>query len=184
MQAFLASGITSETTLAFLALDRALKICQSAWSLRIPKSGLVIIILWIYSFLVSCPPLFGWGEFVQEGPGIRYTLKKEKDHIFIILLNHLYRQLLCWLAIYILEFYVVYHFPFYHGLPRSNFRYVDLISAHLLNHSPGLLIYRAIFLDQAFHPTVITVILVWHDRSHQHKAIDNDVQQPKEPRDE
>nr|CAH0113033.1 unnamed protein product [Daphnia galeata] len=63
-------GIASETTLAFLALDRALKICQSNWSLRIPKSGLVIIILWIYSFLVSCPPLFGWGEFVQEGPGI------------------------------------------------------------------------------------------------------------------
>lgn len=71
MLALSVSGIVSETTLAFLALDRALKICQSTWSLKIPGTGFVIFILWMYSFVVSSPPMFGWGEFVQEGPGIR-----------------------------------------------------------------------------------------------------------------
>ncbi|KAK4020455.1 hypothetical protein OUZ56_002432 [Daphnia magna] len=63
-------GTASATTLAFLALDRALKICQSTWILKLPETRLIIVVLWIYSFIVSSPPLFGWGNFILEGPGI------------------------------------------------------------------------------------------------------------------
>ena len=167
MQALLTSGIASETTLAFLALDRALKICQSAWSLRIPKSGLVIVILWIYSFLVSCPPLFGWGEFVQEGPGIRYIKKWKRPHIhniiepFIsavaLLTGNLHPGILCRISFSCLP----WAFSLKFSLCWSH------ICASTLPFTRSA-IYRAIFL--------ITLILVWHDRPHQQKAIDNDIQ--------
>jgi hypothetical protein len=33
----------------------------------------LIVVSWVWSLLLSIPPLFGWGKFVPESNGMRYV---------------------------------------------------------------------------------------------------------------
>ncbi|RXG73426.1 Melanopsin [Armadillidium vulgare] len=66
-------GIGSITTLTVLSFERYLMISKPLTSSQMTKkrSLLIIVFIWVYSSLVTLPPLLGWGGFGIEGPGIR-----------------------------------------------------------------------------------------------------------------
>jgi hypothetical protein len=38
---------------------------------------MLLIIIWIYTLAITCPPLFGWGRYDREAAHIRYkTISK------------------------------------------------------------------------------------------------------------
>lgn len=65
-------GISSITTLAMLSFERYCLVSSPFTSNLSKKSAYkTIIFIWFYSFIVSGPPLFGWGDFAPEGANIR-----------------------------------------------------------------------------------------------------------------
>ena len=65
-------GITSITTLTVLSYERySLISCPIATHLTNGSAKVVIIMIWLYSFMVTGPPLFGWGDYVTEAANIR-----------------------------------------------------------------------------------------------------------------
>ncbi|XP_059087850.1 rhodopsin-like [Tigriopus californicus] len=65
-------GTVSICTLAVLSMQRYLILSRpekfkiSSYS----TSGLIVILIWLYTLTVSVPPFFGWGEFVPETSGM------------------------------------------------------------------------------------------------------------------
>lgn len=51
-------------------------------------STVALILIWTYSFIVTSPPLFGWGEYVNEAADIRWVLFH--FHFLIILCTDLH----------------------------------------------------------------------------------------------
>ncbi|XP_070507688.1 vertebrate ancient opsin-like [Chironomus tepperi] len=72
-------GITSITTLTVLAYERyCLVSCPfSATHLSTKGAKLSVCFIWIYSFLLTSPPLFGWGSYVPEAAAISCSVNWE-----------------------------------------------------------------------------------------------------------
>ncbi|KAL7647610.1 UNVERIFIED_CONTAM: hypothetical protein RMT77_001210 [Armadillidium vulgare] len=72
-------GIGSITTLTVLSFERYLMISKPLTSSQMTKkrSLLIIVFIWVYSSLVTLPPLLGWGGFGIEGPGISCSVDWE-----------------------------------------------------------------------------------------------------------
>lgn len=69
---FYYTGITSITTLAVLALDRYLIICRPfSFQITWTNVGYTIIGIWLFSFILTMPPLVGWGDYEPEAKNIR-----------------------------------------------------------------------------------------------------------------
>lgn len=68
-------GITSITTLTVLSYERyCLVSCPfSASHLTNKGAKITIAFIWLYTFIVTAPPLFGWGKYVNEAANIRYV---------------------------------------------------------------------------------------------------------------
>nr|XP_045612178.1 parapinopsin-like [Procambarus clarkii] len=76
--AFLMSffGIASITSLTVLSFERYLMISRP-WrnsELTHRRALLIICCSWAYAFITTTPPLFGWGGFGIEGPGISCSI--------------------------------------------------------------------------------------------------------------
>lgn len=69
------AGITSITTLTVLAYERYCLIVCPFSSTHLSKTGakIAIIFIWLYSFCVTAPPLFGWGKYINEAANIRWV---------------------------------------------------------------------------------------------------------------
>lgn len=66
-------GITSITTLTVLSYERFCLVCRplSHPQSRNRNSYLMVLIIWAYSFVLTTPPIFGWGQYVVEVPNVR-----------------------------------------------------------------------------------------------------------------
>ena len=67
-------GIVSITTLTVLSFERYMLVLNPLHSFNIAMRkyiAYVIAGIWIYSLSLTTPPLFGWGEYAQEGLNIR-----------------------------------------------------------------------------------------------------------------
>lgn len=68
-------GITSITTLAVLALDRYLIICRPfSFQITWTNVGYTIIGIWLFSFILTMPPLVGWGDYEPEAKNISCSM--------------------------------------------------------------------------------------------------------------
>lgn len=67
------TGITSIVTLTVLAYERYCLVTHPFSSSHLTYRGakFCVIFIWTYSFIVTSPPLFGWGEYVSEAANIR-----------------------------------------------------------------------------------------------------------------
>lgn len=67
------AGITSITTLTVLSYERYCLISCPFSTTHLSKNGakLAVCCIWLYSFTVTSPPLFGWGKYVSEAANIR-----------------------------------------------------------------------------------------------------------------
>ncbi|CAH0560928.1 unnamed protein product [Brassicogethes aeneus] len=65
-------GITSITTLTVLAFERYMIVCHafSKYTLSNKRSVYTVLGIWIYSAILTVPPLFGWGKYVTESANI------------------------------------------------------------------------------------------------------------------
>ncbi|XP_076044873.1 parapinopsin-like [Oratosquilla oratoria] len=72
-------GITSIATLMVLSFERFLMISRPWKTTELSRKGALRIIaaIWAYSFVTTSPPLFGWGGFDIEGPGISCSIDWE-----------------------------------------------------------------------------------------------------------
>ena len=66
------AGITSITTLTVLAYERFCLVCRplSQRQGHNRNSYILVLLIWTYSFLLTTPPIFGWGQYVVEVPNI------------------------------------------------------------------------------------------------------------------
>lgn len=67
------SGISSITTLTVLSFERYIMISRSFSRHNLTHRGALSLIacIWIYSLVLTTPPLFGWGKYVNEAANIR-----------------------------------------------------------------------------------------------------------------
>jgi c-opsin len=56
-----------------LSYERYRIICclRGIGSTSMRKALSIVFVIWIYSFGLTTPPLFGWGEYVLEGAHLR-----------------------------------------------------------------------------------------------------------------
>ncbi|CAH1184718.1 unnamed protein product [Phyllotreta striolata] len=68
-------GITSITTLTVLAFERYLIVSRPFRNHSLSRKDAVYLVIgiWIYSLLLTIPPLIGWGKFVPEAANIRHV---------------------------------------------------------------------------------------------------------------
>lgn len=72
-------GILSITTLTVLSFDRYLIVAQPFKNLNLThKSACVLVIcIWLYALILTTPPLFGWGSYVNEAANISCSVNWE-----------------------------------------------------------------------------------------------------------
>lgn len=73
LMAVFVTGISSITTLTVLAFERYLIVSRPFRNHGISKKSAVYLVfgIWIYSLILTTPPLLGWGKFVNEAANIR-----------------------------------------------------------------------------------------------------------------
>ncbi|VEN40981.1 unnamed protein product, partial [Callosobruchus maculatus] len=66
-------GISSITTLTVLAFERYLIVSRPFRNHGLNRKEAIYLVLgiWIYSLILTSPPLFGWGKYVNEAANIR-----------------------------------------------------------------------------------------------------------------
>ncbi|CAD7086887.1 unnamed protein product [Hermetia illucens] len=74
-------GITSITTLTVLAYERYTLITFPVTSQQLTTRGalIAIFLIWLYSLLLTSPPLFGWGAYVNEAANISCSVNWESQ---------------------------------------------------------------------------------------------------------
>ncbi|KAG8295938.1 parapinopsin-like [Homalodisca vitripennis] len=72
-------GISSITTLMVLSFERYLIISRPFHSRHLTHKGAICLILaiWTYSLVLTAPPLFGWGAYVNEAANISCSVNWE-----------------------------------------------------------------------------------------------------------
>ncbi|XP_050524855.1 rhodopsin-like [Daktulosphaira vitifoliae] len=72
-------GISSITTLSVLAYDRYLMIRYPFSTRRLTNESAIYAIasIWVYAFIVTGPPLFGWSHYVNESADISCSVDWE-----------------------------------------------------------------------------------------------------------
>ncbi|XP_050423767.1 rhodopsin-like [Adelges cooleyi] len=81
-------GIASITTLSVLAYDRYLMIRYPFSSRRLTRETALYAIagIWIYAFIVTGPPLFGWNRYVKESADISCSVDWESgEHTYYVI---------------------------------------------------------------------------------------------------
>lgn len=76
------SGINSITSLSVLAIEWYITI-TSPLSKKINSTS-AIALIGLYSFAVTSPPLFGWGDYVHEAANIRWMWTQHILHLMFI----------------------------------------------------------------------------------------------------
>ncbi|GAB0092736.1 G protein-coupled receptor, rhodopsin-like [Sergentomyia squamirostris] len=74
-------GIGSITTLTVLSYERCCLVSSPFTTKQLTKSHAVfaIVLIWSYSFMLTSPPLFGWGEYVNEAANISCSVNWESQ---------------------------------------------------------------------------------------------------------
>ncbi|GLV35289.1 Rhodopsin 7 [Carabus blaptoides fortunei] len=74
-------GITSITTLTVLAFERYVMVSKPFNSHHLTKRTAVFIVvgIWIYSFALTIPPLFGWSDYVNEAANISCSVNWQEQ---------------------------------------------------------------------------------------------------------
>jgi len=69
----LLTGIAGIMSLMVLAFERFLMITRPfrAADLTVNHSCGLVLLIWVFSFMLTGPPLFGWASYGLEGPRIR-----------------------------------------------------------------------------------------------------------------
>ncbi|PSN43243.1 Pinopsin, partial [Blattella germanica] len=72
-------GISSITTLTVLAFERYVMISRPFQNRNLNNSGaiMLIVVIWVYSLCLTTPPLFGWGDYVNEAADISCSVNWE-----------------------------------------------------------------------------------------------------------
>lgn len=78
-------------TMASIAVDRFFSITKwASWQLTYRAVGLWIAGVWVFSFLLVTPPLFGWSSYILEGVQTSctfdYLTRQPEDIAFTLLL--------------------------------------------------------------------------------------------------
>ncbi|RZF32516.1 hypothetical protein LSTR_LSTR017694 [Laodelphax striatellus] len=76
---FTSTGISSITTLTVLSFERYLMISKPfrGKHLNHKGSGFLVVSIWLYSLALTTPPLFGWGEYINESANISCSVNWE-----------------------------------------------------------------------------------------------------------
>lgn len=74
-------GITSITTLTVLAFERFIIVSRPFNSKGLSRRGALFMLvgIWIYSLILTVPPLFGWGQYVNEAANISCSINWEEQ---------------------------------------------------------------------------------------------------------
>ncbi|CRK94999.1 CLUMA_CG008485, isoform A [Clunio marinus] len=74
-------GITSITTLTVLSYERYCLVSRPFSSSQLTYRGarFAIILIWLYSFALTSPPLFGWGKYINEAANISCSVNWESQ---------------------------------------------------------------------------------------------------------
>ncbi|CAH2041624.1 unnamed protein product, partial [Iphiclides podalirius] len=66
-------GITSITTLTVISFERYMMVTRPFSSRHLTSNGaiMLVVFIWAYSLALTTPPLFGWGNYVNEAANIR-----------------------------------------------------------------------------------------------------------------
>lgn len=66
-------GISAITTLMVLSFERYVMISKPFQARHLSQrgAGLMIVAIWAYSLVVTTPPIFGWGQYINEAANIR-----------------------------------------------------------------------------------------------------------------
>ncbi|XP_046409273.1 pineal opsin-like [Ischnura elegans] len=72
-------GIASITTLMVLSFERYVMISKPFHVRRLSQKGALALIgaIWVYSLVLTMPPLFGWGDYVNESANISCSVNWE-----------------------------------------------------------------------------------------------------------
>ncbi|XP_065346291.1 parapinopsin-like [Cloeon dipterum] len=72
-------GISSIATLTVLSFERFVMISKPFRSRPLSHKGayLLVVAIWLYSFILTAPPLFGWGEYDAEAANISCSVNWE-----------------------------------------------------------------------------------------------------------
>ncbi|KAK4886684.1 hypothetical protein RN001_002955 [Aquatica leii] len=72
-------GIGAITTLSILSFERYLIITKPFRKISLTQHGVTILLLgvWLYSLLLTVPPLIGWGNYIKEGINISCSVNWE-----------------------------------------------------------------------------------------------------------
>ncbi|CAH2004651.1 unnamed protein product [Acanthoscelides obtectus] len=73
-------GISSITTLTVLAFERYLIVSRPFRNHGLSRKEAIYLVfaIWIYSLLLTAPPLFGWGKYVHEAANISCSVNWEE----------------------------------------------------------------------------------------------------------
>ncbi|CAK1582965.1 unnamed protein product [Parnassius mnemosyne] len=65
-------GITSITTLTVISFERYLMVTRALSSRHLTSNGaaMSVVFIWVYALALTTPPLFGWGNYVNEAANI------------------------------------------------------------------------------------------------------------------
>ncbi|XP_071441381.1 uncharacterized protein [Hetaerina americana] len=76
-------GIASITTLMVLSFERYVMISKPFQVRRLSHKGAIALIgaIWVYSLVLTTPPLFGWGDYVNESANISCSVNWESKTI-------------------------------------------------------------------------------------------------------
>ncbi|KAJ8976786.1 hypothetical protein NQ317_006731 [Molorchus minor] len=74
-------GISSITTLTVLAFERYIIVSRPFRHRNLTRRGSIYLILgiWIYSLLLTIPPLLGWGKYINEAANISCSVNWEEQ---------------------------------------------------------------------------------------------------------
>ncbi|XP_049943409.1 pinopsin-like [Schistocerca serialis cubense] len=72
-------GISSIATLTVLAFERYVMISRPFQARRLSRRGAALLVaaIWLYSLLLTAPPLLGWGDYVHEAANISCSVNWE-----------------------------------------------------------------------------------------------------------
>ncbi|KAB0799483.1 hypothetical protein PPYR_07363 [Photinus pyralis] len=74
-------GITAITTLTALSFERYLIIMKPLRNAKLSRSGAwtLLLSIWLYSFVLTTPPLIGWGDYINEAANISCSVNWEEQ---------------------------------------------------------------------------------------------------------
>ncbi|XP_067011411.2 pinopsin [Anabrus simplex] len=72
-------GIASITTLMVLSFERYVMISRPFHTSHLSRKGALLMVaaIWLYSLMLTVPPLVGWGDYVPEAAGISCSVNWE-----------------------------------------------------------------------------------------------------------